>query len=427
VKRKHYGWVFACTVLGSSSVHAEGFDSSKYALGDWGGLRAGLAGQGVDFNFRYVAALAYSGEGGERRAGAYADQINVGGSFDLHKLMGWPGATFKVEVIDRNGDSINNKADMPFLLNAQEIYGRGPVTRLSQLSLTQKIGDAWTVKLGRLYASADFYAISCKFQNLTFCGALTGYITNGWYNSPISQYGAVLAFRPAHAWTLKLGAYDSNDRNLSRRQFLRLDTPGGWKHTLLVGEVEYAPVFGKKLDGDYRWGALRNGNRYARVVNVAGFPSDVMHGAVTDSTERAYYFNMDQQLFRHQGGEGLRMFASWLKADGRVDRRDQIIEAGAWLDGFFASRPDDRLGLAMGRTRINPRLTQAQVFYNSTYVPTGKPPLNVQRYEYITELDYSFAVTPALSIMPNVQYVRHPNGWNIGHALVLGTHVTLYL
>ncbi|EKU23548.1 carbohydrate porin [Xanthomonas translucens pv. graminis] len=406
---------------------AQDFDPAKTLTGDWGGTRTRLVDSGVDLRLSYTGEFAHNNVGGSRDdTYAYADQFFLAGSFDLDKLWAWRGATFKVEVANRNGDSLNDAAGFPTLLAVQEIHGRGAVTRLSQFSLTQELfDDRLSIKLGRLYANGDFFSFSCKFQNLSFCGGLPGYVSNGWYVDPISQYGAVVAFKPNDAWRFKLGAYDVNPNNLDRDQGLKLRTDGDSQGTLVVAEIEYLPTFGDGLQGHYRVGGWRNSADYRNTVTVSGLPSDVSAAAAaTMDSESGYYATAEQVLWHGPGGGTLRLFGNWVQADKDTDRIDQMLQLGAWLDAPFASRPDDRIGFAAGRTRISERLGDAQRRYNVA-LPAGAAAVGVQGYEYPLELNYQYAITPALSLMPNLQYIRNANGIKDNNGVVGGLRVSM--
>lgn len=99
------------------------------------------------------------------------------------------------------------------MFQSQEIHGYGHVARLTQFFLEQKLwNDVEDLRVGRMSADADgarFMAFNCFFQSLTACGSLPGDLGNGWYNSPVGQYGVVLTVNPAPTWYIRLGALDS--------------------------------------------------------------------------------------------------------------------------------------------------------------------------------------------------------------------------
>lgn len=63
----------------------------------------------------------------------------------------------------------------------------------------------------------------------------------------------------------------------------------------------------------------------------------------------------------------------------------------------FAARPDDRIAIAVGRTRTNRQLRSAA---------RDEADGAVIHAEYPVELNYSAALTPWLTLMPNLQRIR---------------------
>ncbi|KQQ80169.1 porin [Xanthomonas sp. Leaf131] len=419
--------ILAASILSTHAHAADAFDAGKHIGGDWGGTRSTLADQGVQFKLAHFSQTAHNTSGGERNATAYADQFFVGGYFDLEKLWGWSGADFKVEVTNRNGELINTKAGIPTLLQAQQIFGRGTITRLTQFSLTQRLfDDRLNLKAGRIYPSADFFALNCNFQHLTFCsGGSSNYISNNWYGDPLSAWGGVVTFSPDQHWYFRVGGYDANPQNRSTDQGLRLRTSGDDRGTLMVAEVEFKPDYGNGIDGDYRIGAVRNSNDQPRVYSRSGLPTSLTADpAALQDTDRAFYANVEQQITSNGDGGGLRLFASVIDADDQVSTVGQVLAIGGFWKGVFAARPNDRIGVAFGRNALSRNLRSAQRNYNQT-LPAGTAAVGVQRYEYPIELNYNIAVSRGIEVMPSVQYIRHPGGRDVDNATLLGLQVSL--
>lgn len=417
----------AATQCGSAYAQDK-FDASKYITGDWGGARESLFDRGVVFRLGYFNQSAHNFSGGDSDETSYADQLFVGSYIDLEKLWGWKGADFKIEITNRNGKLINNKANIPFLLQSQQIYGRGTVTRLTQLSLTQTLfDDHLSVKIGRLYPSADFFSLSCAFQHLQFCsGGSSNYISGNWYGDPLSALGAQVTYTPDKKLFFKVGGYDTNPQNLSKDQGLKIGTSGNDSGTLLVAEIEYKPDYGNGIDGDYKVGAIRNSTNRARTYNQAGFPTGLTADpAQINNTDRAFYVNLEQQVTSSDNPRSLRLFTSLIKPDDDLSTVSEVFAIGGFVIGPFASRPRDRAGLAFGRNKVSDKLTDAQRFYNSSLPFVGALPIGVQRYEYPVELNYNFVVTNAIEIMPSLQYIRHPGGFDVDSATILGLQVSL--
>lgn len=403
---------------------ADEFRKEDHLTGDWGGLRADWRERGIDVGFDYVGEFAANTSGGARETSAYADQFHLALGFDLDKLWGWSGAQFQIDISNRNGELLNNEAGLPTLLQVQEIYGRGSVTRLSRFYYQQWLFDGkFAFKLGRMDVGNDFMPFACDFNNLSFCGSLPGYISNSWYTFPISLYGGILTFKPTPQWQIKLGGYDANSRVLDKAQGLKLKTPGKSPGTLMIGEVSYLPTFGNGLDGAYRVGAWRNSTHYPDVLDRNGLPA-TLTGLQADTLdeETGYYAMIDQRVWNQGENRGLSVFANLVRSDADTDRVDQMLSAGLRWQGPLARRPNDQLSLALGRNRIGSRLSSAQRRYNAVR-PAGTAAVAVQEEEYPVELNYRWAVTPAIALTPGVQYIRHAAGVDGDNAFVYGLRV----
>lgn len=410
----------------AGSAHGNDFSPANHIGGDWGGPRAHLSNGGFNYKVGYFSQTAHNFSGGENNTTANAAQIFLGAYFDLEKLVGWPGADFTVEITNRNGELINNKAELPFLLQSQQIFGRGNVTRLTQFSLNQRLfKDHLRFKVGRIFPSSDFFAQSCAFQHLTFCsGGSSNFISSNWYGDPLSALGGQVTFTPDKRWHFKVGAYDANPQNADTSQGLRLSTSGGESGTLLVSEVEYQAKFANGLDGNYRIGIARSSIDKNNVINSAGLPSGLTSDITEiEDTDNAWFLNFEQQITRNAWGGGLRMFASLINPDDQVSQIGSVAALGGFYVGPFKSRPNDRVGLAVGRNSVSSRITNAQERFNAL---EGVESIDVQSDEYPIELNYNFVITPAIEVMPSIQYIVNPNGVNDEEdAVILGLQFSL--
>lgn len=426
--RKAGFWCVVSIILLSLTGHsqADGFDSENHLTGDWGGFRKNLADQGVSIRLGHFSQSAYNLKGGASSQIAYADQFFFGGYIDLETLLGWSGAKFKVEITNRNGDLINNKAEMPFLLQSQQIFGRGNVTRLTQFSLTQNLfEEKLRIKLGRIYPSADFFAMSCAFQHLTFCsGGSSNYISSSWYGDPLSALGAQLTYQVTNNLHFKAGAYDANPQVMSLDQGLKLNTPGNTRGTTIVSEIEYTTTIGNNLKGEYRVGMVRSSLDKPKLVNSSGFPAGTTDDAISlQDTDNAHYFNIEQQLTSNSAGGGLNFFANMIFPDSSINAVGKVLAVGVFVNAPFPGRPKDRLGFAIGRNSVSKTLRQAQRQHN-TILSSNRH--IVREHEYPIELNYNYAVTPAVEVMPSIQYVIHPNGdKQADDAIIVGLQLSL--
>lgn len=410
----------------ATSAHADNGYVTHTLSGDWGGARSRLHERGIDLGADYVGEWLHNTTGGVRHATAYADQIHLGASFDFARLWGWHGASLQVDITNRNGNQLDQRAGLGTLLETHEIYGAGKVTRLTRLFLEQRLWDGLVdLKYGRMDINEDFYSLSCDFENLSFCGSLPGYITQGWYSWPVSQTGGVVRLHPASAWYVKLGAFDVNANNALPSQGLKLSAPGRSQGTLMIGEAGWDTALdtgSHALPGSWRLGAWRNSASYPDLLlDVNGQPQ-VLTGA--NAMQRGHtsgtYALVTQQVTRNAAGGGLSLFGNWVDADAHTDRTDQMISLGLLYAAPFANRPHDRIGLAFGRNRVSKRVARAARLANAA----GLAPRPVPGSEFVTELNYQLQWVPGFTLMPSVQFVRHPGGdAQAGSATVLGLRV----
>ncbi|SDG24247.1 carbohydrate porin [Dyella sp. 333MFSha] len=416
------GALLALAPLSAAFATDNGYENTL--TGDWGGTRSSWADSGVALGGGYVGEFATNTSGGTRKTSAYADQIWLSGDFDFQKMFGWQGGSLHVDVVDRNGTQLDNKASLGSLLETQEIYGRGNVTRLTRFYLEQKFaGDLIDVRVGRMDVSNDFFPFTCDFQSLNFCASLPGYVTQGWYTMPISQTGAVVRISPDPSWYVKVGGYQVNPNNLNTDQRFRVSAPGRDIGKLGIVELGFKSGQGQgELPGSWVVGAWRNTAPYADLRDDVNGDPAVLTDA--DSMMRnglhGVYATVKQKLGTNASGGGLTLFANVVQADSHTDTVDQLLSLGFFLDAPFAARPADRISFALGRDRVSDRVADNARIANAA----GLGPVAVPRYEYDAEVNYNFSLGRGVVLMPNFQYIRHPGGLATNsNAAVLGLRV----
>ncbi len=412
----------ALAALPCAAARAGEFDPGDYLTGDWGGTRAALHERGIDLQLNYFSEPAYNPAGGDRRLVRYADQISAGATLDLDRLLHWPHAIVHLILTDRNGDSLSSDANLGVLNEVQEVYGRGNILRITELSYEQALaGGLIDLKLGRLGVGGSFYSWSCQFMNLSFCGELPGNIVATWYNWPVSQWGMRLRVRLGEDLRLEGGAYQVNPRNLENRYGTSLTFSGGigW---MLPLEVDWSPAFGDAhLPGTYRLGGWYDTSRQPDVFLADNGQPQVLNPtlpALSRTGESGLYLNAQQQLTgAGPNSRGLSVFFNWVEADRDTATVRELLSVGLFYDGPFAARPQDVLGIAAGRTRVNPRIAQGQRLLGT--VP-------VQTCEYPFEIFYTLSLRPWLSIAPLVQYVGRPGGsGSYPDAVIVGANLAV--
>ena len=407
-------------------VRAEEPGADRFLLGDWGGLRTRLHEHGVDFQLNYFSEPAYNLSGGDKRLLRYADQFTADTTFDLDKLFSGPRAIFKITITYRDGNSLSADANLHTLLDVQEVYGRGDILRLTELSYEQAILDGFLdVKLGRLGVGGSFFNWSCQFMNLSFCGELPGNIVSTWYNWPVSQWGARLRLRLNEDTRIEAGIYQINPHNLEDGTTLSFS---GGIGAMIPVELAWSPRFGSaELPGTYRIGGWYDTSSQPDVFLAANGEPLVLNpgaAALMRNGGSGVYLNAQQQLTgAGANSPGLSVFFNWVEADHNTASITELLSLGMFYAGPLSARRQDTLGLAVGRTRVNPRVAEGQRLQNSTGTSA---PVPVQDAEYPIELFYNIYFTPWLSVSPLVQCVIHPGGTNVHpDVVVVGANIAV--
>jgi porin len=124
------------------------------------------------------------------------------------------------------------------------------------------------------------------------------------------------------------------------------------------------------------------------------------------------------------------LFGGLLDSTGGYQVYPLSVYAGAYLRGPFASRPNDALGFEATYVTIN-KSAQAQV--QDTYNSLGMVAPDDSN-QWIFEADYKVAIAPGISVVPDAQYVVHPDeigfsnpGSGVDHAFIMGVQVAIDL
>lgn len=417
----------ALCIAGGASAQAA--SPNQGLLGDWGGERTRLYQAGVDFQLSVLAEPAYNLRGGERRLWRSAGQAVLGATFDLDKLLGVNQAKVQITLTDREGRNLSADADLGTLMQVQQVYGRGNVLRLTELSYQQSfLDDRLDLKFGRMGVGADFFAWSCLYMNLSFCGSLPGNIVSTWVNWPVSQWAGRLKIGLAPEWTLQLGVYQINPALIDPDNALKLN-PAGTVGALFPLELAWSPRLGaQRLPGSWRIGGWYDNSSQPDVFLAAnGQPQALNPGLppLQRSGERGWYLNVQQQMAAVDGdaSRGPSLFFNLVQADRDTATISQLLSLGLLYNGPFASRPKDIAGFAVGRTQVNPRVAEGQQLQNAN---GQAPAVPVQDAEYPLEIFYSAALTPWLTLGPALQWIYRPGGTaSNDNVLVIGFNLAL--
>ncbi len=372
--------------------------------GDWGGRRSAWSERGMDLDIGYTLEAARNTSGGTRRTSAHAGQLSAAARFDLERAWGWKGVRAQASLSLRDGDNLSTRAALGTLLQSQEVYGRGHIARLGSLWIGKRSQDGrMGAKVGRLSVGEDFNALDCIAMHLAFCGSQPAVFAGDyWFNSPLSQWGGVVEYHVVPDVYVRAGAYQENPRYADTRGGgLRL-APSGTVGTLTPLEVGWEPSFSGR-DGHYAVGGWYSSAPRADAVQPG--PSALVAPQVA-MRSGAYggWASAQQQLTRGNGSSaaaGLRGQVAFAQGDRRTGTIERMFNVQLVYTGPTLARADDRIGLALGTTWVNPRAAR------SWQMDAGGPRA---RAEHVAEVFYGWSPLPGLELQPGIQYVRHPGG-----------------
>ncbi|QNX35259.1 carbohydrate porin [Acinetobacter seifertii] len=391
----------------------------QWLLGDWNGERQQLEQQGYKFTASIMSQAATNLDGGYNDNNTFenAAQLSLGANFDLEKIAGWKDTTASLVVTKRDGNALTleriKDPRSSQLGNAQEIYGRGKIWRLSQAWIKKGFADNTVqVKVGRMGMSEDFNSSQCEFQNLLLCGGQLGKsIGSIWYNSPVGIWGANVKYQFAPEWTFGIGAYEVNPDNIktaSNSDGFNLDMNNVKGATIPV-ELAWKPKLAlfNGLPGEYKVGALYS-TAEANDVKTAGKVHD---------GKQSFWINAQQQL-SHAGQDpkrGLYVTFNGVVNDKATTFVQSTQQLALWYKGPFDSRPNDSIGFGIANYVVNDRAKDKQIATNESrgyysYDPIASNYIPIQDDELNIELNYTYQWSAAVMLRPNIQYIHQPAG-----------------
>ncbi|ELW85583.1 TPA: carbohydrate porin [Acinetobacter nosocomialis] len=391
----------------------------QWLLGDWNGERQQLEQQGYKFTASIMSQAATNLDGGYNDSNTFenAAQLSLGATFDLDKIAGWKDTTASLVVTKRDGNALTleriKDPRSSQLGNAQEIYGRGKIWRLSQAWIKKGFADNTVqVKFGRMGMSEDFNSSQCEFQNLLLCGGQLGKsIGSIWYNSPVGVWAANVKYQFAPEWTLGVGVYEVNPDNIkteSNSDGFNLDMNNVKGATIPV-ELAWKPKLAafNGLPGEYKVGALYS-TAEANDIKTAGKVHD---------GKQSFWINAQQQL-SHAGQDpkrGLYVSFNGVVNDKATTFVQSTQQLALWYKGPFDSRPNDSIGFGIANYVVNDRAKDKQIATNESrgyysYDPIASNYIPIQDDELNVELNYTYQWSPAVMLRPNIQYIHQPAG-----------------
>jgi len=434
-KRREGPHVWYVIVIALIAVITAGYESRAFADSNassptaaYDAWKAHLAEQGFSFTVAYRSEDLAAVSGGSNKDLVHAGQIALITKFNLQSLVGWQGASVTASLTYRDGNNVNDESQVNALLGPQEIFGRGHFLRLTQFWFDQALfGDHLQLRAGRLNPGNEFQATECSFVNLSFCANQAGnFVSDYWYNWPISQWGAVAQIQTDPTRYLKVGIYQVNPYNLDS-DFLRVLDPKGGTGSLVPVEIGWTPSWAG-LTSEYKLGGWYSSALRADVYSDINGQSAAESDLPFFQRRGAWgaFFSIVQQLTRGNGSSdksGLRAVLKASLADQRTSTVDRTMAATLVYTGTFLGRSDD-LGIALAFNHLNDRVAD----YRAERTALGKSGLAPGDYERTFEAYYSLRIGSVLMFRPDFQWIHNPGGISFRKdVLIVGmrTEVTL--
>lgn len=396
-------------------------------LGDFGGLRSGLAAAGVSFGLQETSEVLGNVSGGIRRAIVYEGLTQMSMGIDLEKAVGLAGGTLNVSGYQIHGrglsiNALNNNLNTVSGLEAP----RG--TLLFELWYEQLLfGKVLAIRVGQLAADQEFMVsqYGYLFDNHTFGWATlpsTDLPSSG-PSFPLAAPGIRVRVLPRDDLAV-LAAVFNGDPAGPGRGTPQERNPDGTAFRLrdgvfAIAEIQYslnASETATGLPGTYKFGAWYNSNVFADQrrsglgTSLVAFGSNV--GAIAGQPQLrrgnwSVYAVADQLVWRRGDtkDQGVGVFARLMGAPGDRNLINFYAEGGVTFKGAFASRPADTAGIAVGYARISDTASKLDSDQRAQDGVT-----TIRRHETVLELTYQAQIAPWLQLQPYAQYVFNLNG-----------------
>ena len=407
-------WLIVLTIIAVTVTPAPAGENSwvqswlgqPAMTGSWFGVREALTQAGITPTIVYSTDLQGNPIGGQRQRAAYAGALEAGVSVDLKTLLGFHGLTLQVSGVWSTGSDLSD--DIGNIFPVAELFA-GDRLRLYTLFLEQTLlSKRISIKAGRFATTDDFLAlpIAGLFVNTALDPSVYAVEINvpGVTAWPVATWGGRVRVIPVEPLEVSVGAFYSDpalDQDATNGAQFAISTKAGYFVVAEVGYRLHHEKAAQGLRGHYRIGAYYDSNLYA---------------PFSDPTRRhrgnyGAYALGEQMVFREGGpenGQGLTVFAALTVApDQNINTLPWFAGTGLVYRGLLPGRQKDTSGLA--------------VFYGgfSRHLPG-------QTYEIVLEWTYAIALTPWLTVQPDIQYIINPSGRStIKNALVVGAQLII--
>jgi len=424
----HAGLVAAVT---ATAVFAQGTESES-APPPGTSLAGRLVDNGVNLRGSLIDQYANNPSGGVYRGHTNVGQFNVGADFDLGKIFGIKGGSFRVTVFRDYGRSINQ--DFTGTFTKQQYIYKNPYPRLhlGLFAYEQKLfGDRLDILIGRL-GTTTFYGhlvTNCQFDSGTLCGEPRMIVSEAGFSLlPSATWGTNIKYRPTAHTYLESGIFEvnpttsaSNGLDFSVAAATGYTVPLEWAWTNTDPAATRYP-FELKVGGYVSTAPLSD-----PYYNTLGL-SRALHGGTArqDNFVRdGVYVMGDRVIWRPDPDRAARIsvFGGVVQQLEQAEIMRQQIYTGFVWTGPFRSRPTDTLGLSVSEFELTPG---ERAFLRDSRIKAGGSGTN-SAHQLDYELTYSWHLTRGVELMPAIQYIVHPDNATIPKTPLVPKNLLVYV
>ncbi len=359
--------------------------------GDWWGTRRTLDQHGITFAGSVFLDATRTLTGGLKQdKTALQYLLELSANVDTEKLWGIHGGTFFIDFENHNGS--NPSPELVGDLQNFDGNDAGHFTQIDQLWYQQLLaGDKLRIKLGKIDANADFSLIEHgkEFLNSSpsYSPTIFPMVTYPdpapggeffWNPSSLFYAGVAAFYSNQHQTFLDFAGHPSAIEREAGGAFMIGEAGARW--TLPGNLVGHAGIGG--------WG------------HTGTFPD--FHGGHAEGTGGGYFF-ADQSLFHEAANQppdrDLGVFFQYGLSDPSVSPIAEHIGGGLAATGVIPGRSADIFG-------IGPTWVRLGDFHRDS------------SDEFALEAFYKLQLTRWMNFKPDLQYIRHPGGMDVGDALV---------
>ena len=356
---------------------------------------AGQEPPALDVSVLYTADVWRNARGGLRKGWRYLDNLDVTLTIDAGRAFGWENATIFLYGLYNNGESLSDDliGDAQVVSN---IDAGVRAARLYEAWVEQRLmGDRLSLKAGLYDLNSEFDTTDSGGLFLNSSHGIGPDFSQSGENGPSIFPVTSLAFRVEYElgekWLARAAVLDGvpGDPDRPRRTAIKL---GGGDGALLVGELNYLDDRTKLAAGAWRYTS-----RFEDILatQLTGEP-------VERSGNDGVYALAERKLSSEAGDpdQGLSGRLRFGLADARFNPIRSYAGGGLVYTGPIAGRDEDQLGIAVARIRFGERYRRAAALAGEA----------LEAGETNIELTYRMALTPWLTLQPDLQYVLSPGG-----------------